>query len=354
MKNDVCPTRETLLAYLERPSSAPTDETLERHLKKCADCRKIVGLGRAIPRDIREQFSAIGKALTRSVPQEYRFGQIWRARRGRDGNSEGILAIITAGTDDSLDPTDPDVRLVPFSFGVPEDLCRRADDIRLGKSHSDLRLSGVAEAWNDRPVLVRDLEAFLGELTPSGCRLLRNGLAAFSELAGKKPDLTDRERLYRFSRIERSAVLSAGYLERLAEGAPARAVEAGPSPEADRRMKGKVGKSGWRNWAWRLITNLLPSEGGFAFQAEGSEPPFERFRARCRELCSLRQVFLEYNTLGKEGFVLTLTEDVPAKALVFFDAGRKLGIRPLENGRATFRPKEPFDDISGFDEVRLS
>lgn len=381
MKKKVCPTKEDIIRYLGRPVSSPTDEALERHLEICPGCRKIADGDVVIPDGALKLFSAVGKALTRERPAEFRFGQIWRVRGGK-ASDEGAddrgeydrgdidrgedapkaeLGIVTAGTADSLYPDDPDVRLVPFRCGVPKDLCRQPDDVRLDGTDNDLCLSGVAETWNERPVLARNLEAFLGDVSPEGCKRIQKALtAAISPESSKAGDhqsealrLTDRERLYRFSRIEEASILSKTYLDRLSGGV--QADEAGEvNAEEPEKEKGDDEKpSDWREWVWQLVDPVIPAGRKFAFQAEGEETPFERFRKKFEKLCARSEVFLACNTLGEEEFVVTLTEDVPAKTLVFLKEGKELGSRKFSKGKIQFGPRKKFSDIGSFDEVRL-
>lgn len=214
MSRGICPSLETLSDYARKVLSKEKSEAIRRHIEICEECRFVASFpAKAPPRALMPLAGHLVALASKPRPERLAFGQLWSVTAPP---SEPALAVLTYGQQDSLDSSDPDLRacfirgdFAPDEPAIPGTLLCGADD-------SEVQVPFAIDLWNERPILVRQLDRFLGNLSRSFSTKLQRSLKALDARASSP--LSPEAETFRRMILARTEPFSAPFREHL-EGA---------------------------------------------------------------------------------------------------------------------------------------
>ncbi|HNX77355.1 MAG TPA: hypothetical protein PLM07_10955 [Candidatus Rifleibacterium sp.] len=224
MKTPVCPHEELARFFksVQNKVSQPLPDKLDRHIKNCQACQKLLkspALREALIKNFfsentKESFAVMlnnTKQLhdvTRVEP-----GQLWGLLYGE--NQEQALAVIASEpfateSDDAI-TSRQGVRIMPvYASPCPADFDKKTDLIAEPKQ-SPTGITLLIEWWNERPVLLENLATLYGNLPGTLQERLARLVADEPALAGQAKSV----RFFREVETARGALISADFFKHL-------------------------------------------------------------------------------------------------------------------------------------------
>jgi len=328
-----CPTIDQLFRYLNRSSKETSDLKLEQHIKKCSHCRFLTETPLPkMPEKLAGTTDKIDDALSLNKPDQTTFGQIWRVR----GIFETELAIITFDTRHSRDEYNPDVRIVTLNLkAASRDMTPK--DLLFSENDSSLGLRFLVETWNERPIMVFQLEKYLGEITASAARNLREAIKP-TPSHGDETEIPRWIERFRQRRIDEAHSLSVHYISAM-QGFPVVVPEDVSLPEKTGKKPISISIS---------ISIPKASRNGITANEElrlaAAEPaktdPFDGFKDKLKRLISKKSRLAVFRTLDNDDFLLVFPEECKELLVCFLHEKTEV-IRLLTSNRRLFFKARP-------------